>query len=39
VDGGGPVLDGVELRAPDQRGVAEDPDVAALAPGVEGVIE
>src|SRR5205085_6936679 len=29
----------LELRTPDQRGVAEDPDVAALTPGVEGALE
>src|SRR5205085_6746367 len=36
VDGGRPVLGGIELGPPDQRGVAEDPRVAAV-PGVEGV--
>ena len=30
VDGGRPVLDRIELGAPDQRGVAEDPGVAAV---------
>src|SRR4051794_959840 len=39
VDLRGTLFGRLELRTPDERGVVEDPDVAALAPGVEGPLE